>query len=232
MGENFKEIPEFGISLKIENEPVPEGEALVSLVISVRECILQLDEEGVKAFERKKNDSFVSFKDTISLFRRKERLSNTKLILQYLLMFLENMPSPERVRVLPENPFLQFWDFVLYQISDLKEDDVIEAVLREYRELGILKEDKLWLQKGKIRVFHDKLKESMRNAKGPTPDGYKSVFSALKEISLFWFGIRRENLDRIRKSDLFSYKLVRILLSKLDNPENIDQPATPKIDII
>ena len=214
---NFKSIPEFGISLKIENEPLPQGEALVSLVLSIRECILQLDENGIIAFERKKNDNAITFKDTASLFRRKERLSNTKFLLQYLLMFLREMPSPEKVKLLPENPFLQFRDFVLSLISDLKEEDLIEAVLCEYRELGILNQSNLWLYKGKIRLFHDKLKESMRQVKTPTPEGYKAMFLALRKISLFWFGVRRENLNRIRKSDLYIYKLVRILLNRLSN---------------
>lgn len=223
MSENFKSIPEFGIGLKIENEPVPKGEALVSLVLSTRECILQLDEDGINAFERKKDDKGITFKDTASLFRRKERLSNTKFLLQYLLMFLDNMPSPEKVKLLPENPFLQFRDFVLALISDLKEEDLIEAVLREYRELGILNSSNHWLHKGKIRLFHDKLKESMREVKTPTPGAYETMFLALKQISLFWFGIRRENLNRIRKSDLYIYKLVRILLNKLNNLDQVVQ---------
>ena len=127
------------------------------------------------------------------------------------------MPSPEKVKLLPENPFLQFRDFVLSLISDLKEEDLIEAVLCEYRELGILNQSNLWLYKGKIRLFHDKLKESMRQVKTPTPEGYKAMFLALRKISLFWFGVRRENLNRIRKSDLYIYKLVRILLNRLSN---------------
>ena len=223
MNDNFKSIPEFGISLKIENEPLPQGEALVSLVLSIRECILQLDEDGISAFERKKDDKAITVKDTASLFRRKERLSNTKFLLQYLLMFLKEMPSPEKVKLLPENPFLQFRDFVLYQISDLKEEDVIEAVLREYRNLGILNQSNLWLHKGKVRLFHDKLKESMREVKTPTPGVYEAMFLALKQISLFWFGIRRENLNRIRKSDLYIYKLVRILLKRLNNLGEVAQ---------
>ncbi len=215
MGDNFKELPEFGIGLKIENEPIPKGEALVSLVISVRECILNLDSDGIDAFERKKKNQVVTFKDTVSLFRRKERLSNTKHILQYLLLFLEDMPTLERVRHLPENPFVQFRDFVLMWISDLKEDDVVDAVLREYEDLGKLNSSNLWLYKGKIRMFHDKLKESLRYIKEPVPGSYEELFSALKKVSLFWFGIRRENLDRIRKSDLHIYKLARILVNKI-----------------
>ncbi len=215
MSIHFKELPEFGMGLKIENEPIPEGEALVTLVLSVRECILNLDSRGIDAFERKKDDRVVTFKDTAGLFRRKERLSNTKYILQYLLLFLEDMPTPEKVRLLPENPFIQFRDFVLYQISDLKEEDVINAVLREYEDLGILNTSNLWIHKGKIRLFHDKLKESLREATEPVPESYAQLFLALRKLSLFWFGIRRENLDRIRKSDLYIYKLVRILLSKI-----------------
>ena len=218
MGEHFNKIPEFGIGLKIENEPVPKEEGLVSLVIMVRACIIQLDEDGVNAFERKKDDQAVTFKDTIGLFRRKERLANTKHLLQYLLLFLDEMPNPEKIKLLPENPFMQFRDFVISLINDLKEEDVIAAVLREYEELGILNQSNHWVHKGKIRLFHDKLKENMRNVKEATPDNYKMMFSILRKISLFWFGIRRENLSRIRKSDLYIYKLVRILLSKLDNP--------------
>ena len=218
MGEHFNKIPEFGIGLKIENEPVPKEEGLVSLVIMVRACIIQLDEDGVNAFERKKDDQAVTFKDTIGLFSRKERLANTKHLLQYLLLFLDEMPNPEKIKLLPENPFMQFRDFVISLINDLKEEDVIAAVLREYEELGILNQSNHWVHKGKIRLFHDKLKENMRNVKEATPDNYKMMFSILRKISLFWFGIRRENLSRIRKSDLYIYKLVRILLSKLDNP--------------
>lgn len=231
MGEYFKELPEFGMGLKIESESIPEGESLVSLVISVRECILNLDDDGIHAFEKKKTDPVITFKDTARLFRRKERLTNTKHLLQYLLLFLEDMPPPERVRQLPENPFIQFRDFVIAWISDLKEDDVVDAVLREYEELGIINSSNLWVFKGKIRLFHDNLKESLRHVKEPVPDSYKALFLVLKKISLFWFGIRREDLKRIRKSDLFIYKLARILINKIRASEESQPVKKPENNI-
>jgi len=216
MSDNFKKLPEFGIGLKIETEPIPQGEALVSLILSVRECILNLDKEGVTGFERKKTEKSVTFSDTAKLFRRKERLANTKHILQYLMLFIEELPTPERARQLPENPFVQFREFVINLVADLKEEDVAQAVLREYEDLGILNQSNLWIHKGKIRLFHDKLMESLKDAREPDLESYSILVNTLKKTSLFWFGIRRENLERIRKSDLYIYKLSRVLQHKVN----------------
>jgi hypothetical protein len=212
-------LPEFGIALRIESEPIPEKEDLFNLLLSVKECIDNLDLDAENKFERKQDATSVSYEDTLRIFRTKERMENTRHILQYLLLFLDDLPSPEQVKHLPVNPFLQFKEFVLYQIADLKENDVKMAVIREYRELGFLNASNSWIYEGKIRVFHDRLLEKMGKIDIPDREGYIAFFSILKDISLFWFGIRRENLDRIRKSDLYIYKLVRILLHRLYNSE-------------
>lgn len=67
-------------------------------------------------------------------FRSKERIEYRKFILQYLIKFINKLPTQQEIRTIPVNPFKQFKSFVQYNLDLLKETDVTNCLLREYKK--------------------------------------------------------------------------------------------------
>lgn len=211
----FESTPEYGIASKIENEVIPRGIELMEFISEVETDLENMEEQETETFINQRDKGNITYKDTYNLFRKKEKLNNTRLMIQYLISFTEKLPMEGEIKQLPVNPFAQFKEFVMFMLRQFREDEVVNAVLREYEELDLLTDKNSWYYKGKIRYFYDNIFAGIKDIKEADHEGYKKLFNALKKYSLFWFGIRRENLNRIRKSDLNIYKLVRILLSRL-----------------
>jgi hypothetical protein len=66
------------------------------------------------------------------------------------------------------------------------------------------------------------LRESVFQANVLTVEGYCQLFRTLQRLCVFWFSVRNEKVERVRKSDIMAYKLTRFLLAKYDKKQ---QPA-------
>ncbi len=208
-------VKEYGIASRIEKESLPESHQLEKFVTKVNQYIDFMEIEAVEHHMKSRDESHITYYQTLDFFRNNERLQNTKYILQYLIKFLEGLPSEEKSAGIFQNPFLQFRDFVIFLAEQLRDVDVIESVLREYKELKLLNEKTEWYYRGVIRGAFKEISTLCINAKHAVPHDYSKLFSALQKHSLFWFSVRRENEARIRKSDIYIYRLCRILLSRM-----------------
>lgn len=151
--------------------------------------------------------------------RKKEREENTRLILQYLLMFLDKDPddvTPFNEQITSEK---QLHEFVSYQVDLLLEKDVKKAILREYSQLGILKAGNFWYYEGRIADLHKELSEAWAHSPGHGPAAIIQLCQILEKLCLFWFDLCREDIRRVRASDIFIYKLTLILGNKMAKTE-------------
>lgn len=158
-------------------------------------------------FEADRSAAPVSPAQLHSFFRLREREENTCRILQYLLLFLENLtaagPEPGAVR--------QLAGFANYQVALLRQRDVRTAIMREYSRLGILKHANLWYYEGRIDEMHRELSADLANVREDGAAAVLALCRVLERLSLFWFDICREDPRRARASDLYAYKLARLL---------------------
>lgn len=152
--------------------------------------------------------------------RKKEREENTRLILQYLLMFLDKDPddvTPFQKQITPEK---QLHGFVRFQVNLLLERDVRKAILHEYSQLRILKTGNFWYYEGRITDTHKELSGTLADCSGQGPVAIIQLCRILERLSLFWFDLCREDVCRIRTSDLYIYKLALILQKSLTVSHN------------
>lgn len=210
-------VKEYGIASRIEKEKIPEGKELEKFLADIKNYIRIMELEAVEFHMKNRDESHLTYYETLDFFRNSERLQNTKYILQYQIKFTEELPLEEKAAKLPENPFLQFRGFVLFMIKQLQEADVIESIMREYKELGLLTDKTKWYYKGIVKRAYDEMIMTAADANKAIPEDYRKLFTALKKHSLFWFSIRRENVQRVRKSDMYIYRLSRILSSRIDD---------------
>ena len=152
--------------------------------------------------------------------RKKEREENTRLILQYLLMFSEKVPGCEIAFHDQITPERQFHGFVRFQVDLLLERDVRKAILHEYSQLGILKTGNFWYYEGRIADLHQELRGALAAIPGQGPVAIIRLCRILERLILFWFDLCREDVCRIRTSDLYIYKLALILQKSLTVSHN------------
>ncbi len=195
----------------------PDAEAFAQLKVEVEEHLSHLSIEAADL----RREGELDDESTCSFFRGKMRTENAILLLQYMSRFCEHVPTAEEIAREPVNPFAQFRDFVECQISQLREADVRSAALREFSALGLLNENNRWYYEGRIDELADTLMGRLSHVKKPDSAGYGALVTILQRISLFWFDIRRENIDRIRRSDLLIFRLGQYLRHRL-----VDQTST------
>jgi hypothetical protein len=172
--------------------------------------------EGYRIIKFRKNNE-VSSKDTFKFFRYKERTQNTHHIIQYMVAFLEKLPLAEDIVNEVINPFEQFKGFVRYNIDLLIEADVVEGILGEYQRTGLLNDKNSWYYKGQIEKLYNYLSKMLDEAAQPVKSDYEKLLKIVQRLCLFWFSLRGENYQRVRKSDIFLYKLSKILTEKYIN---------------
>ncbi len=144
-------------------------------------------------------------------FRSKERNEQVSKTLQYLLAFLSHIPGAADIETAPVNPAEQFREFIRYQVDLLLEEDVKEAVLREISLIGSLNDSNIWdYQKGIIDQNRE-LRELAAANGGSIAQTIAALCQVLERLSLFWLRIRRGDLYRTRRSDLYLYSLSRIV---------------------
>lgn len=219
MKQNYLDIyPISGIASKLNAENLEEEPALLKLLDDVQSYIKTAEEDSVK-FLNARNPGQISHEDTVKFFRGHERTRNIRVILQYLVAFLSKIPMEEDIQDKIVNPFEQLKSFTLYNVNQLKDPDVIEIILREHERLGLLKETNAWYYRGQINKNYKQILEVVENAAKISREGYCKLFEALQRLCLFWFSVRNEDIKRIRKSDIYIYRLSRLLMRRNGCPD-------------
>lgn len=152
-------------------------------------------------------------------FRSYERIKFNKRILQYLLTFLEELPLGERNDGDLANPFEQMKTFIRFSVELLQEQDVVDSIIRDHQRLGLFNKATAWYYEGQIKRVFQELMDGIEGARKPELEDYRKLFEALNHLSLYWFSVRDLDNKRIRITDVFIYKLTRLLLEKyFSNP--------------
>lgn len=197
----------------LETEKLQNETYLREFLTNVNNYLTRLEISETEILELRTTDK-VFTQEINKFFRSKERNQNVKLIIQYLMTFLENLPLKKDIENEPINPFKQFKGFTEFNINVLKEDDVQQAAFRIQRESKKIKNKKIWCDKKTIDKIHSKMLASIKDTESATPSNYLKLFKALNELCIFWFRIRSQNLLKVRASDMYIYKLTSILLSE------------------
>lgn len=156
-------------------------------------------------------------------FRNKERNEMIGQTLKYLLAFLEQIPGTITYQNKMLNPIETFRECVLFQVTLLLEEDVKKAVFTQINQLGSLGGDNVWDYQGLIIEKNRELQELMAM---PADDDARTLFAmclVLEQFCLFWFDVKQGDLRRIRRSDIFMYKLAKILQDRYLQEKKNDQ---------
>lgn len=212
--QNYLDIyPSSGIANKLNEENPDDQSSVRQLITDVNLYLKSVEDENVKFLHAREKQQITST-DTYRFFRGQERSRNSRLILQYLVTFLTKIPLKEDIEENVVNPFEQLKSFIRFHTDLLKEPDVANAILREHERLGLLTETNTWYYRGQINKNYKQILEVLDNAEKISIEGYCKLFEALQRLCLFWFSVRNENIQRVRKSDIFAYRLTRILMAR------------------
>jgi hypothetical protein len=216
MEQNYLDIyPSNSIARQIEAEPL-DPRWVEQIMLHANTYIKIMEHENADFLEERQGPT-ISSGDTYKFLRSQERTRNSKLLLQYLISFLsKGLPLAEDIKDDLANPFEQIKSFSLYNIGLLKEQDVSEAILKEHEKLGLLNDTNSWYYRGQIDKNYKNLIAGIENALEPTVEGYLQVFRTLQQLCIFWFSVRNEDANRVRKSDILLFKLVRFLRNKYE----------------
>ena len=203
------------ISEQIENELPLNDSELQEFIIYVQSYLKALKLNNIEAMYKRGDE--ITPEETYEFFRSQERINNTKLVLQYLISFTKKLPMQEDIKEEQINPFKQFKLFILRLMKLLKERDVRDAIISELDNNGVLNDNNLWYYRGRIDITYKDIHKFLETADNPDYPDYRALFLSIKALSKFWFAQRNENMKKIRKSDLFAYKLSAILIEKIDS---------------
>jgi hypothetical protein len=147
-------------------------------------------------------------------FRSRERNEKIGQILQFLLTFMDHLPAPAECGNKMFNPIEQFRECVLYAVDLLLEADVKRAVFNKTNRMGSPEGDNVWDYQGRINEKHRELHMLLiTGASGPA-SLFLTLCRVLEQLCLFWFDVKQGEVRRIRRSDIYMYIMVRILLDR------------------
>jgi hypothetical protein len=172
-------------------------------------------------------------------FRHKERSEKVCQILQYLLSFLTHIPINDEINGEPVNPAEQFREFIRYEADLLLEEDVKNAVFQETNHKRQFNGGNVWDYQERIIAMNRELKHQAAGGENSVAGTISTLCQVLEQLCLFWFEIRRHDIRRTRRSDIFLYILSRIVQSRCrqieksraaweNQPASIAQAATSK----
>ena len=144
-------------------------------------------------------------------FRHKERLEKTCQIMQYLLTFLGHIPTGSDIQGEQVNPAEQFRDFLRYETDLLLEEDVKNAVFQEMDHRDHPRAGAIWDIQESILAMNRKLHNMLAKDDANVAAHISSLCRALEQLCLFWFDIRRHNIHRTRRSDIFMHLLAQLV---------------------
>lgn len=203
------------VSEQIENEIPLNKVELNTFFSTLKDFLEKIEIDNIEAINRR--GVSISPKETFEFFRSQDRINNTKLILEYLISFIVKLPLKEDIVNEEVNPFDQIKQFLKKTMKLLKERDVRDAILNEHDRVGVLNDNNLWYYRGRIDQTYKEIGKLMKNVIKPDYPDYKNLFLSIQILSKYWFSQRNEDLDRIRKSDIYLYKLAAILIDIIDS---------------
>jgi hypothetical protein len=214
MEQNYLDIyPSNSIARRIEMEPL-DLRWIEQLVAHANSYIKLMEHENVDYLEARQGP-FVDTDKKYKFLRSQERTRNTKLIMQHLIGLLsKELVFEEHLKGSSTNAFERLKSFTLFNIGLLKAKDVSAAILKEHEKLGLLNETNRWYYRGQIDKNYKNLYTALQDSNRAGREGYLKLFRVLQQLSVFWFSVRSEDPNRVRRSDILIYKLTRFLLSK------------------
>ncbi len=191
-----------------ENEIIEEIESFIKCIEpNILKAI------NYKRSEKIDNDALNKF------FRSKERIEYCKFILQYLIKFMNKLPTQQEIRTMPVNPFEQFKSFVKYSLGLLKETDVANCIFREYKKrFEWNEESSIYCQKY-INKYFKHIEQYIKSSKTCSTENFCKLFLATQELCVLWFSVKNEDINHVRKSDIYIYQLTLLLLNKYSSLE-------------
>lgn len=202
------------VAVKLESHFTIPGFDIETLRRETWEYLVHLDLDNLAALDARMRNA-INSDESFRFFRSKERLNNTRLIIQYLIKFCDGLPDESDIMDEIINPFEQMREFAAYHISQLNEEDVVEAILREHQQLGLLKEANRWYYQGQIHKNYLEFMRELEQVILPNQDGYTALFTTLCHVSSFWFSVRREEVNRCRRTDVYIYLFSSYLLKAM-----------------
>ena len=158
-------------------------------------------------FEHRRSHSDSDF----SIFRYQERCLNNQLILQYMVSFLKRFPSSGEIQKQPVNPLSQFREFIEYDVNLLTQEDVQRRMVRDLMEKdGNGRHDRLFYR-DQIRRQHSKLLEELSRGGGESETDVIPLADTLRKLLVFWFFTRDFRVKVIRKGDIYTYMMNKML---------------------
>jgi hypothetical protein len=157
-------------------------------------------------------------------FRHKERSDKICQIMQYLLAFLSHIPGETDIDGEPVDPTEQFREFVRYETDLLLEEDVKNAVFQETNHKNRFHGGNVWDTQGRIIAMNRELSELAAREEGDVTGTIANLCRVLEQLCLFWFEIRRHDLRRARRSDIYLYLLARLVQHRCRQGQKPEDP--------
>jgi len=143
-----------------------------------------------------------------------ERNETRKLLLQYLIAFIDELPTREKTAGLPVDPFEQFKAFIEYNLNLLREGDVKKTILAELHARGRRGEADLQHRLQRINGMFSLIRQQVDQARTGSQSDFCLLLQALENLCILWFYIKDDDLFRIRRCDVYLFQLARILRGK------------------
>lgn len=209
-----KGLTGFKLIQRIESDALPNEEEIAKLKTEISDYLMTMVEDNLRKFVLKMNRADQLSSSTTEFFRKRNRYRATKKLLQYLIRIIDDLPKRDLGSSINVDHFYEFKKLVLFQSELMQEEDVVSAMENEFGEMSREKRVNLWYYRGQIRSASNEITELIRQAEKPDAVDYQKLFKALSRISSFWFYARGDDESRIRITDIYIYKLLRILISR------------------
>jgi PAS domain-containing protein len=157
-------------------------------------------------------------------FRHKERSEKVCQIMQYLLAFLSHIPDKSELLGEPVDPTEQFREFIRYETDLLLEEDVKNAVFHESNQRSPAHGVNIWDTQGRIIAMNRGLRQLVARQEREVTGTLANLCRVLEELCLFWFEIRRHDIRRTRRSDIYLYLLARLVQHRCRKARNLTNP--------
>jgi hypothetical protein len=156
-------------------------------------------------------------------FRKKERNEKISQILQYLLTFLVHIPGTAESENKAFNQIEQFRECIRFEVDLLLEEDVKKAVFNEINCVDSLNGDNVWDYQGRIIEKNRELNELIITGASEVSSIFFTLCLVLEQLCVFWFDVKQGDIRRTRRSDIYMYKLAKILQDQYQHNSNVNK---------
>ncbi len=201
---------------KIESSFTPSEKEIIDFKKEVLKYLETMVEDNLRKVISEKKDNGSPSKSANDFFRKRNRYRATRKLLLHLVSMIGDISLIQIENKLNEKSFIEFKKLIIFHTNLLKEPDVIEVMIKEFENISQIKRKSLWFYKGRMRSSFNEINQLISQAEKPALADYKKLFTAIEKISSFWFFVKRDKFSKVRTSDIYLYKLVKILNSRLD----------------